>query len=476
MFCIGPDMPAIITRFAPSPTGFLHIGGARTALFNWLFSRANGGKFLLRIEDTDHARSTPEAIAAIDSGLAWLGLDHDGEIILQSQRAERHGQIAHELLADGGAYRCYMTPEETLTEREAARAEGRKFHSPWRDNDGTDAPSNQPYAVRLKAPNDGHTIIDDKVQGAVKFANADLDDLILLRADGTPTYMLAVVVDDHDMNISHVIRGDDHLVNAARQNLIYAALNWPIPIYAHIPLIHGPDGKKLSKRHGALGVEAYRDMGYLPEAMRNYLVRLGWAHGDLEIASDEELIAVFDLGGINKAPSRLDFDKMASINAHYLHHAENTRLSDLTLAYIRDFKEWPLNSIVSERVCCAMEILKKRAKTISELADQSYFLVRQRPIPLEGKALKQLSGDAQQRLARLCEALTSEVEWNADTLGERIQRFAQEEEVGFGKVGQPLRAALTGGAPAPDIGASCALLGREETLARIEDAIVAKAP
>ncbi|PHS28058.1 MAG: glutamate--tRNA ligase [Robiginitomaculum sp.] len=467
-------MPDVITRFAPSPTGFLHIGGARTALFNWLYARAKGGKFMLRIEDTDKARSTPDAMAAIVDGLDWLGLDHDGEIIYQSQRAERHGEIVHLLLQTGAAYRCYMTLEGVGTEREAARQEGRVFRSPWREHSKDEAPKDLPFVVRIKAPKEGETRINDEVQGEVIFANAELDDLILLRADGSPTYMLAVVVDDHDMQISHIIRGDDHLVNAARQSLIYQALDWEIPAFAHIPLIHGPDGKKLSKRHGALGVEAYRDMGYLPEAMRNYLVRLGWSFQDLEIASTEELLKVFDLDGINKAPSRLDFDKMASINAHYLHLADNARLAALVQEHIRQFRDWPLDSNAQTRLENAMEILKKRAKTISDLADQGYFLLRTRPIPLSGKVAKPLKGDALPRLLRLRDVLAKETDWTAETLGTRLQGFADEEEVGFGRVGQPLRAALTGGAPAPDLGASCALLGKEETLARIDDALAAK--
>ena len=474
IFFTGPAMSDVITRFAPSPTGFLHIGGARTALFNWLYARAKGGKFLLRIEDTDKSRSTPEAKAAIVDGLDWLGLDHDGEIIYQSQRAERHGEIAHQLLQTGAAYRCYMTPEEISKERDAARQEGRVFRSPWRDRGKEEAPADQPFAVRIKAPTEGETRIHDEVQGEVIFANTELDDLILLRADGTPTYMLAVVVDDHDMQITHIIRGDDHLVNAARQALIYQALGWDMPVFAHIPLIHGPDGKKLSKRHGALGVEAYRDMGYLPEALRNYLVRLGWAHQDLEIASTEELLKVFDLNGINKAPSRLDFDKMASINAHYLHLTDNARLARLVLDHIHQFRDWPMDAQAQARLENAMEILKKRAKTISDLVDQGYFLVRSRPIPLSGKVAKPLKGDALPRLARLREILAKETDWTADHLGECLQAFADEEGIGFGKVGQPLRAALTGGAPAPDLGASCALLGKAETLARIDDALAAK--
>ncbi len=466
-------MSDIITRFAPSPTGYLHIGGARTALFNWLFARANDGKFLLRVEDTDRARSTSEATQAILDGMAWLGLDHDDEVYYQSKNAARHAQIAHSLLQSGGAYRCYMTPDEVTAEREAAREEGRLFCSPWREKEADDAPENKPCVIRLKAPREGETVIDDQVQGTVTFANTALDDLILLRADGTPTYMLAVVVDDHDMCVSHVIRGDDHLVNAARQCLIYQALNWPAPIFAHIPLIHGPDGKKLSKRHGALGVEAYRDMGYLPEAMRNYLVRLGWAHGDMEIASTEELITVFSLAGINKAPARLDFDKMASINAHYLHRADNDRLAGLALDYMKGVKNWPINTAAEQRVRGAMEIIKKRAKTISDLAEQSYFLVRQRPIPLSGKTAKPLKGDAMPRLARLREVLQSQSDWQIEALDKGLKDFAETEEVGFGKVGQPLRAALSGGAPAPDLGTTCALLGKEETLARLNDALAA---
>ncbi len=464
-------MSEVITRFAPSPTGFLHIGGARTALFNWLYARAKGGKFLLRIEDTDMARSTMKAKAAIIEGMQWLGLDHDEEIIYQSQRADRHSEIAEQLLQTGGAYRCFMTPDEVMAERASARLQGRAFRSPWRERTQTSAPDNPSFVIRLKAPLSGNTLINDQVQGAVTFANAEMDDLILQRADGTPTYMLAVVVDDHDMQISHIIRGDDHLVNAARQSLIYEALGWKTPAFAHIPLIHGPDGKKLSKRHGALGIEAYRDMGYLPEAMRNYLVRLGWAHKDMEIASTDELLKVFDFSGMNKAPSRLDFDKMASINAHYLHQADDDRLATLTLEHMRNIKQWPVDKVAAKRVRMAMQILKKRAKTISDLADQSYFLIRERPIPLSGKTAKPLKGDALPRLARLRNELESVTDWRADALGTLLQDFADKEEVGFGKLGQPLRAALTGGAPAPDLGASCALLGRKETLARLGDVL-----
>ncbi len=463
-------MSDVITRFAPSPTGYLHIGGARTALFNWLFARAHDGKFLLRIEDTDRARSTPEAMQAIVEGLEWLGLDHDGPIIYQSQRAQQHREAAQVLLRSGSAYRCYMSPEEIDEERARARAQGRPFTSPWRDRSPEEAPSGRDFVVRLKAPREGQTVIDDKVQGQVVFANSALDDLVLLRADGTPTYMLAVVVDDHDMQVSHVIRGDDHLVNAARQSLIYQALGWKLPVFAHIPLIHGPDGKKLSKRHGALGIEAYRDMGYLPEALRNYLLRLGWAHGDMEIASTEEVLKVFDLSGINKAPARLDFDKMASINAHYLRQADNDRLADLVLAHMRAQKGWEISSEAAERLQKAMEILKGRAKTISDLADQGYFLARSRPIPLHGKVAKPLKGEGLPRLERLRAGLKELDVWEADALNQFLQDFAQKEGIGFGKVGQPLRAVLTGGAPAPDLGVTCALLGRDEVLARISDA------
>ncbi len=463
-------MSDVTTRFAPSPTGFLHIGGARTALFNWLYARAHGGRFLLRIEDTDRARSTPEAMQAILDGLDWLGLDHDGEVVYQSQRIDRHKDVAQTLLQSGAAYRCFMTPEEVAEERAHARAQNRPFTSPWRDRSAADAPPGREHVVRLKAPRQGQTVIEDRVQGRVVFENSALDDLVLLRADGTPTYMLAVVADDHDMQISHVIRGDDHLVNAARQSLIYRALGWDIPVFAHIPLIHGPDGKKLSKRHGALGIEAYRDMGYLPEALRNYLLRLGWAHGDMEIATTEEVLKVFDLAGINKAPARLDFDKMASINAHYLRQADNDRLAKLVLAHMREQKGWPVTDEAARRLQKAMGILKMRAKTISDLAEQGYFLVRKRPIPLHGKVAKPLKGEGLPRLRRLRAGLENLADWTEDSLNRFLQDFAQQEGTGFGKVGQPLRAALTGGAPAPDLGTTCALLGREEVLARLGDA------
>jgi glutamyl-tRNA synthetase len=475
IFSFGLSMSEVITRFAPSPTGYLHIGGARTALFNWLYARAKGGRFLLRIEDTDKARSTQDAMDAIVRGLEWLGLNHDGEIVYQSRQSGRHVEIAQTLLQSGGAYRCYMSQEDVTLERENARKEGRVFRSPWRTRQASEAPVDTPFVIRLKAPISGQTRIDDEVQGQVTFKNEELDDLILLRADGTPTYMLAVVVDDHDMQISHIIRGDDHLVNAARQCLIYQALGWKMPVFAHIPLIHGPDGKKLSKRHGALGVEAYRDMGYLPEAMRNYLVRLGWAHEDMEIASTDEICKVFDFDGMNKAASRLDFDKMASVNAHYLHAADDDRLTILTLAMMRDQKGWTVDDAAKARLLSAMGVIKKRAKTISELADQGYFLVRKRPIPLSGKAAKPLKGDAIPMLMRLRPILENEKIWSVDSISDVLQKFAEQEGVGFGKIGQPLRAALTGGAPAPDLGAICAFLGREETLARLQDVLKDKA-
>jgi len=460
----------VITRFAPSPTGFLHIGGARTALFCYLFARHHGGQFKLRIEDTDRARSTEEAISAILDGLSWLGLAWDGEPVSQHARAERHGEVIEALLQKGAAFKCFCPPEEGEALREAAFAEGRALRSPWRDRDPGKAPAGTPYTIRFKAPETGVSI-EDHVQGRVEWAAKDFDDLILARADGSPTYNLAVVADDHDMGVTHVIRGDDHLTNAARQVQIYQALDWPVPAFAHIPLIHGPDGKKLSKRHGALGVEAYRDMGYLPEGLRNYLLRLGWAKGDQELFRDDEMIEAFDLDGLNKAPARLDFDKMASVNAHHMKQADEDRLVDLLWARLEARADWRTDETAKAWVRAAMPVLKERAKTLAELEDQVYFLMRPRPIVLEGKPAKALKGDAPERLARLRDALAEQEAWTEEELGARLQRFAEEEEVGFGKVGMPLRAALTGGAPAPDMSLVLAVLGREETLARLDDQI-----
>ena len=458
----------VVTRFAPSPTGFLHIGGARTALFNWLFARANNGKFLIRIEDTDRARSTQAAVDAIHEGLDWLGLSPDEDPVYQSKQQDRHTEAAYELLERGGAYRCYLTPEEADAERARAHEAGHAFRSPWRDRTDTGEGS---FVVRFRAPDDGETVIHDEVQGEVRFANKTFDDLVLLRADGTPTYMLAVVVDDHDMGITHVIRGDDHLVNAARQSQIYDALGWGKPVFAHVPLIHGDDGAKLSKRHGALGVEAYRDMGMLPEGLRNYLLRLGWSHGDQEIFTDDEVIKVFALDSINKAAPRLDLEKMASVNAHHLRDADDARLADLVIARLESEGAAKNPAQKRDQLIAAMPALKPRAKTINELADQTAFLFASRPLEITGKIAKSLNDDAKERLNRLKDALGALDDWSAQALGDALKAFAEEEGVGFGKVGAPLRAALTAGAPAPDLSDTLAALGRDESLGRISDQI-----
>jgi glutamyl-tRNA synthetase len=452
-----------VTRFAPSPTGFLHIGGARTALYNWLYARKHGGRFLLRIEDTDRERSTQAAVDAIFEGLSWLGLMGDGEPLFQFARAGRHAEAALELVRRGGAYRCYLPPEEEAALKEAAKAQGLAFRSPWRDR--TDGDPAARHVVRLKAPSDGDLLIEDQVQGPVRIAAREIDDLILLRSDGTPTYMLAVVVDDHDMGVTHVIRGDDHLVNAARQMAIIQGFGWAVPVYAHIPLIHGPDGAKLSKRHGALGVDAYRDMGFLPEAMLAYLLRLGWSKGDLDILTLEEAVREFDLSGVNKAPGRLDFAKMESVNAHFMRRADDARLAALTLAAM-EARGWALSPAARARVQAGVGALKERARTVLELADQARFLLA--PDAPDDKAARQLGAEgAPTRLGRLEAALTAIEAWDAETLKAALADFATAEGVGFGQVGPLLRAALTGGAPAPDLGVALALLGREESLARI---------
>ncbi len=395
--------PTVITRFAPSPTGFLHIGGARTALFNWLYARRHGGAFRLRIEDTDRKRSTEEAVQAIIGGLRWLELDWDGEPVHQFLHASRHAEAAHGLLESGKAYHCYCTPEELVEMREAARAEGRtlRYDGRWRDRDPAEAPPGARPVVRFKAPRDGETTVDDLVQGPVTVANDQLDDMVLLRADGTPTYMLSVVVDDHDMNITHVIRGDDHLTNAVRQTQLFKALGWPVPAFAHIPLIHGPDGAKLSKRHGALGVEAYRDQGYLPEALRNYLLRLGWAHGDEEIVSTEQAIEWFGLDGVGRSPSRLDFAKLDSLNGYYIRKAEDTRLVALVAPRLEAAIGRSLDADAGQRLLRGMTDLKSRAKTLNELAENAEFYVAPRPLKLSVKAAKLLPLDARERLGRV---------------------------------------------------------------------------
>jgi glutamyl-tRNA synthetase len=456
-----PERP-IVTRFAPSPTGFLHIGGARTALFNWLYARRNGGKFLLRIEDTDRARSTEAAIAAILDGMHWLGLDWDGHEYYQSQFWARHAEVAHELLARGHAYRCWMSQEDLAAQRERAQAERRPFRieSPWRDagkSEGEGA-----FVVRLKAPREGETVIEDLVQGRVAVQNAELDDFILLRSDGTPTYMLAVVVDDHDMGVTHVVRGDDHLNNAFRQLAIIKGMGWPEPIYSHVPLIHGQDGAKLSKRHGALGVDAYRDeLGILPEAMFNYLLRLGWGHGDQEEFTVEEATRVFDLSGVGKAPSRFDIKKLLSLNGHYIRQADDRRLAEIVAAKIGPQADVAL---LTE----AMPVLKTRARDMNELADGAGFLFKSLPLTMNEQAQALLTDEARALLARISASLRAEEGWTTEALEANLKAYAEAQGLGLGKLAQPLRAALTGQTTSPGIFDVLALLGKEESLARID--------
>ncbi|ANK81275.1 MAG: glutamate--tRNA ligase [Rhizobiales bacterium NRL2] len=462
----------VVTRFAPSPTGFLHIGGARTALFNWLFARHHGGRFLLRIEDTDRKRSTDTAIEAIFDGLNWLGLEADEEPVFQFARQQRHAEIVEQLLDRGEAYRCYASPEELQAMRDTQRAAGQpvRYDGRWRDRDPADAPKDVLPAIRLKAPRTGETIIEDLVQGQVSFQNEQLDDMVLLRADGTPTYMLSVVVDDHDMNVSHIIRGDDHLVNAARQSLIFRALGWTPPKFAHIPLIHGPDGAKLSKRHGALGVDAYRDMGYLPEAMRNYLVRLGWAHGDDEIFSTEQAIEWFDLDHVGRSAARFDFQKLEHLNGHYLRQADDGRLVGLVCEMLAR-KGQDVDADGRARLLAIMPSLKERAKTVAELAESADFLFAERPLATNEKAAKLLSGEAPQILAGVRDSLAALEDWNAEAAEAAVRDYAETNELKLGKVAQPLRAALTGSNVSPGIFDVLVALGREESLARIGDRI-----
>lgn len=459
---------SVVTRFAPSPTGYLHIGGARTALFNWLFARKMGGKYLLRIEDTDRARSTDQAIAAIIDGLAWLDLQHDGEITYQFARAARHRETAETMIALGTAFRCYATPEEVEKLREAAHAEGRAIRSPYRD--GAPAPSpDAPFVVRLRAPDEGDVVNDDLIQGQVRIAARDIDDLVLLRADANPTYMLSVVVDDHDMGVTHVIRGDDHLTNAARQIPIFQAMGWTPPKFAHVPLIHGEDGKKLSKRHGAQAVHEWRDMGYLPEAMNAYLMRLGWSPGHDDILSKEEAIPQFELSQIGKAPARLDFKKLDSVNAHFLALADDARVAALLAGEAE--KSAALGADDRAALARAAPVLKKRAKTLLELAAQARFLLAKRPLKLDEAAKSLMKDDFRQRLKRLHDHLAAEPLWEHAALASALKAFATQEGVGLGQIGPGLRAALTGGAPAPDLGQALELLGREEALARIADQV-----
>jgi len=468
----------VVTRFAPSPTGYLHIGGARTALFNWLYARHTGGQMLLRIEDTDRERSTEPAIAAILDGLHWLGLTWDGDVVYQFARAARHREVAEQLLASGKAYRAYETAEELNEMRAKARAEGRfpRYEGTWRDADPKLAPAGVPYVVRIKAPREGDTVIEDRVQGRVAFPNGDLDDFIILRSDGTPTYMHAVVVDDHDMGVTQIIRGDDHLTNAGRQKIIYDAMGWSVPEMAHIPLIHGPDGAKLSKRHGALGVDAYRAMGYLPEAMRNYLVRLGWSHGDAEIMSTEEMTTWFDLPGINRAPARFDFAKLGSLNAHYMRAKSDDELTELLLAalpHLPNGAAFAAKLTDGRRAAlrAAMPLFKDRAKTLVDLIDRAAFIVAERPLSLQPAAAALLDDAGRAALARTLSALRAVEPWTAAATEAAVKDLALREDTKLGALAQPLRAALTGSAASPGIFDVLAILGREESLARIADQV-----
>jgi glutamyl-tRNA synthetase len=460
---------SVVTRFAPSPTGFLHIGGARTALFNLLFARHHGGSFRLRIEDTDKARSTQEAIDAILDGMSWLDLNWDDEVVYQSQRAARHVEVAEAMLASGHAYRCYATPEELTALREQQRAAKQplRYDGRWRDRECGPEQEGKPFAVRLRSQTEGETAIDDLVQGRVVVQNSELDDMILLRSDGSPTYMLAVVVDDHDMGVTHVIRGDDHLNNAFRQLGIIKAMGWAEPAYAHIPLIHGSDGAKLSKRHSALGVDAYRDeLGMLPEAVNNYLLRLGWGHGDDEIISREQATKWFDIGGVGRSPSRFDLKKLENLNGHYLREADDVRLAQLVASRVERLTGRAPDLDLLAR---AMPELKPRAKTLDEIADGALFLFATRPLALDDKAAALLNADAQTLLGQTRDALAATSEWTAEAIEAAVRQVAESAGIGLGKVAQPLRAALTGRTTSPGIFDVLVFLGREESLARLDD-------
>jgi glutamyl-tRNA synthetase len=468
----------VVTRFAPSPTGYLHIGGARTALFNWLYAKHTGGVMLLRIEDTDRERSTEAATAAILDGLSWLGLHWDGEPVSQFARAERHREVAEELVARGKAYRCYASQAELEEMREKARAEGRppRYDGRWRDRNPSEAPAGVRPVIRIKAAQEGETLVRDRVQGDVRFPNKDLDDFIILRSDGNPTYMHAVVVDDHDMGVTHIIRGDDHLTNAARQTVIYGAMGWDVPVMAHIPLIHGPDGAKLSKRHGALGVEAYRAMGYLPAALRNYLARLGWSHGDDEVMSTEDMIRWFEIEDVNKGAARFDFQKLEALNGVHMRGMDDRELLDqllVTLPYLEQSKT--LQAKVDEhrkaQLLAAMPGLKERAKTLVELADGASFLFAERPLALDEKASGILDDDSRAVLAGIIPALEATSDWSAASTEAAVRAFAESQGLKLSKVAQPLRAALTGRSTSPGVFDVLAVLGREESLGRIRDQI-----
>jgi len=466
----------VVTRFAPSPTGFLHIGGARTALFNWLYARRHGGKMLLRIEDTDRERSTQAAWDAIIEGLTWLGIDWDGEAVSQYARAERHRDIALQLVEQGAAYYCFATQEELAEMREKAKAEGRppRYDGRWRDRDPSQAPAGAKGVIRIKAPAEGETLVADQLQGDVRFPNRDLDDFVILRSDGSPTYMLAVVVDDHDMGVTHIIRGDDHLTNAGRQTLIYQALGWPLPVMTHIPLIHGPDGAKLSKRHGALGAQDYRDMGYLPEALRNYLVRLGWAHGDDEIMSDEQMIEWFGFDGMSKGAARFDVNKLQALNGHYIRHADNkyllARMTDI-LPTVEGGAQLLANLTDDRRaqILALMPGLKERARTVIELIEGVRFLFTSLPLMFDEKAERVLTEGGREILSGLLPDLEKLENWSVESTDAAVRSFAESNELKLGKVAQPIRAALTGTTVSPPVFDVMAALGKEETLARIAD-------
>lgn len=461
----------IVTRFAPSPTGFLHIGGARTAMFNWLFARHHDGKALLRIEDTDKARSTQEAIDAISEGLDWLGLDWDDEPVFQSQRAARHAEVAHDLLAAGRAYKCFATPEELTAMREQQRAEKKpmRYDGRWRDRDPAEAPADAPFAIRLKTEHNGKVTIADAVQGDVSVQNSEIDDFILLRSDGSPTYMLAVVVDDHDMGVTHLIRGDDHLNNAFRQLALIRAMGWDEPVYAHIPLIHGNDGAKLSKRHGALGVEAYRDMGIMSDAIFNYLLRLGWGHGDDEIISRAQAIQWFDIDGVGKSPSRFDAKKLQNLNGQYIREAADAKLVALTTPWIAEKLGRDVTAADTKLLEQAMPVLKSRAKNLIELADNSLFLYKNRPLGLDEKAQTLLDDDARLLLASIHDALADLDDWKIEATEDCVKAIADAAELGLGKLAQPMRAALTGSTSSPGIFDVLILLGKQESLGRLTD-------
>lgn len=471
-------MSQVVTRFAPSPTGYLHIGGARTALFNWLYSKHTGGTMLLRIEDTDRERSTEAATAAILDGLTWLGLTWAGDAVSQFERAPRHREVAEELVRLGKAYYCYATPAELEEMREKARAEGRppRYDGRWRDRDPSEAPKGVAGAIRVKAPSEGETIVHDLVQGEVRFPNKDLDDFIILRSDGNPTYMHAVVVDDHDMGVTNIIRGDDHLTNAARQTVIYNAMGWAVPKMAHIPLIHGADGAKLSKRHGALGVEAYRAMGYLPEALLNYLARLGWSHGDDEVMSIADMISWFDIKDVNKGAARFDFAKLEALNGTHMRAMDDARLAEIFLATLPHLPGGEalaarFDDAAKARLLAAMSGLKERAKTLVELADSTYFLVAERPLQFDEKAASILDAGAKKVLGDILPLFKALTEWSASSTEGAVRIYAEEQGLKLGKVAQPLRAALTGRSTSPGVFDVLAVLGRDESLARISDQI-----